>query len=88
MGGVPGRADTPQDEENAARLKRYWTKDPEGLAKWAAAEHPWYTLRAHLMKFMDPDEATRTTTRWFFAVFHRYPTQGEIKGPGGKFHAP
>lgn len=85
MAGIPGRADTPQDERNAERLKRYWTKG-EGLAKWATAEHPWYTLRSHLVKFMPPDEATRTTTVWFHAALGRYPTEGEIKGPGGTFH--
>ena len=31
-------------------LKKFWTKDPEGLAKWAEKPHPWKTLRNHLLR--------------------------------------
>lgn len=70
---------------NAARLKRYWTEDPEGLAKWAHSRHPWTTLRNHLLKYIhDPAEADRTAAAWFKDVFGYPPSARQGKNPVGK----
>jgi len=79
--------------EGAARLHEYWTKG-EGLAKWAESPKPWTTLRAHLLKFMPAEKATRTASQWFHDVFgfwpgsdlnrvtHGEPPRGHVVGPG------
>lgn len=60
------------------RLKHYWTRDPEGLAKWATHPHPWTALRNHLVKFVGPERADRIASQWFKIVFGIWP--GERKG--------
>ncbi len=60
------------------RLKRYWTKDPEGLAKWADKPHPWTALYRHLKKHMPDEMAKRVASEWYHEIFHRWP--GERKG--------
>jgi hypothetical protein len=70
---------------NAARLKRYWTEDPEGLAKWAHSRHPWTALRNHLLKYIhDPAEADRTASAWFKDVFGYASSARQGKNPVGK----
>lgn len=90
---VAGKELSPQDVQNTERLHRYWTKG-EGLAKWAEKPHPWTSLYHHLMKYMNPEMAKRTATRWFYDVFHFYPgsdlnrvthgkpPRGKVVGPG------
>ena len=55
------------------QLHRYWTKTPEGLAKWAKSLHPFTALRRHLSKYIhDPHELDATTAKWHFEVFHQH----------------
>jgi hypothetical protein len=55
---------------NAAQLEHYWTKTPEGLAKWASAPHPFDTLVAHLAKYVkSPDGLAATYYRIVFGVW-------------------
>ncbi|MGH3369603.1 MAG: hypothetical protein ACRDPR_06350 [Nocardioidaceae bacterium] len=61
-----------------AQLKHYWTKDPEGLAKWASHPHPWTALYHHLLKHMPSEQAKRVASEWFHTVFGIWP--GERKG--------
>lgn len=71
-----------QDRE---QLKRYWTKDPEGLAKWRDKPHPWTALYRHLKKHMPDEMAKRVASEWYHDVFHRWPgsRKGRDKnGPG------
>jgi hypothetical protein len=53
-------------------LKWYWTKSPAGLAQWTTSPHPWTALYTHLLKYLNPDEAKKTASVWFFDVtgFH------------------
>lgn len=52
------------------RLERYWTKSPEGLAKWATHAHPWTALYGHLIKHVkNPNFAARLTETYFRKVF-------------------
>lgn len=79
---------------NNDQLKHYWTKDPRGLAKWAASPHPWTSLYHHLVKFMNPEMAKRVASQWFHDVFgfwpgsdlnrvtHGSPPRGKVIGPG------
>ncbi len=55
------------------RLKRYWTKDPEGLAKWANKPHPWTSLYRHLKKHMPDEMARRVASEWFHEVKGYWP---------------
>lgn len=58
------------DVSPGERLKRYWTRDPEGLAKWARNDHPWRTLYRHLIKYLkDPNRTARVTESFYRAVF-------------------
>ncbi len=80
--------------EGARRLHDYWTKDPRGLAQWAASEDPWTELYHHLLKYIEPEKAKRTAAQWFFDVFHFWPgsdknrvlhghaPRGKVVGPG------
>lgn len=65
-------------------LKWYWTKSPEGLAKWAKSPHPWTALRDHLLKFMPPEKANRVASQWFHDVFGIWPAERKGKNPAGK----
>lgn len=65
------------------KLRTYWTKSPEGLAKWATSPHPWRTLRSHLIKFVNPDLATRLTETYFVAVFGYHSGSRGGKNPVG-----
>lgn len=52
-----------------ANFERYWTKNPEGLARWATSPHPWSTLYAQLVKHVNPEFAKRLTETYFRKVF-------------------
>lgn len=65
------------------QLKHYWTKDPEGLAKWATHAHPWTALYHHLVKHMPPAMAKRVTSQWFKDVFGIWPGEREGDNPLG-----
>lgn len=66
----------------------------EGLAKWAEKEHPWTELYHHLLKYMNPEMAKRTSTVWYHEVMgvypnsdaarvmHGKPPRGKVVGPG------
>lgn len=69
------------DENN---LKNYWTKTPEGLAKWASHLHPWTELYHHLFKFLGPERAKRVASEWFHDVFGIWPGERKGKNPIGK----
>ena len=76
------------------RLHHYWTRDPEGLAKWVGHLHEWTALRDHLIKFVGPERADRMASEWFHEVkgfwpgsdLHRVehgkPPRGHRIGPG------
>jgi len=59
-------------------LQWYWTKSPEGLAKWLPTPHPWTALYTHLQKYMNPIMAKRTASQWFHDVTGLW--SGERKG--------
>lgn len=63
---------------NRYQLKDYWTKDPEGLAKWVDKPHPWTALRNHLRKHMPQEQADRMASQWFKLVMGHWV--GEEKG--------
>jgi len=85
-----GRDVTPGHEQ----LHHYWTRDPEGLAKWADSPTPWTTLVAHLTPHVGPERAKRFASKWFQEVFgfaagsdlnrvtHGKPPRGHLVGPG------
>lgn len=77
------------------QLHLYWTKDPEGLAKWAdLPEGRWTALYNHLKHHMNPEMAKRVASAWFIEVFgyaagsdinrvvSGKPPRGEKIGPG------
>lgn len=58
------------DTHPGDQFQQYWTRDPEGLAKWAFHPHPWRALYKHLIKHIhNPEYAARTTESWFRLVF-------------------
>jgi hypothetical protein len=75
------------------RLRAYWVLG-EGRQKWIHSLHRWTTLYRHLVKFMPPEEAKRTTSKWFqeavgYAsgsdlnrVRSGKPPRGRVVGPG------
>lgn len=69
--------------EGAARLHAYWTKG-RGLAKWATKPHPWTTLYHHLSKYLPPERAKETATRWYHDVFGYYPNSDKARVAKGK----
>lgn len=62
------------------RLKKYWTKDPEGLAKWADKPHPWTALYRQLKKHMPDELAKRTASQWYFEVKGHWPGSKRKEG--------
>lgn len=76
------------------QLHHYWTKDPEGRAKWVDSPHPWTTLVAHLTPKVGPLKAKIFASRWFIEVFgyaagsdknrvaHGKKPRGKKVGPG------
>lgn len=73
-------ADTnPADNE----LKRYWTRDPRGLAKWATKPHPWTALKNQLAKHVGEERAKRIAAQWFHEVFGIWPGERKGKNPLG-----
>jgi HK97 family phage portal protein len=79
--------------KGAEQLHAYWTHG-EGLAKWADTATPWTSLYHHLLKYLPPEEAKKTASRWFEEVFgfaagsdlnrvtHGKPPRGHVVGPG------
>lgn len=66
-------------------LRRYWTRDPRGLAKWAEKPHPWTALYRHLKKHMADDLAKRLTESYFrdvFGIKSGYRRGDNPTGPG------
>lgn len=70
-------------EVDRDKLKRYWTKDPEGLAKWRDHPHPWTALYRHLKKHMPDEMAKRVASEWFTEVFGYAPGSRGGKNPVG-----
>jgi hypothetical protein len=64
-------------------LKRFWTKDPEGLARWATRSHPWTALYRQLVKHMPPARARRVASAWFREVFGIWPGERAGANPTG-----
>ena len=66
-----------QRRAGAKTLHDYWTKSPEGRAKWVNDKHPWTALYRHLLKHMDGDveAAKRTASKWYEDVFGHMPAQ-------------
>lgn len=60
-------------------LKHYWTKDPEGLAKWVDHEHPWTALHAHIIKHVAEPLASQITSSWYHEVFGHWPAEKQGK---------
>lgn len=61
--------------KNHNQLKEYWTKDPEGLAKWAEHPHPWTALYNHLRKHMPSEMAKRVASQWYHDVKGHWPSE-------------
>lgn len=55
-------------DRGGKQLERYWTRSPEGLAKWAYSPTPWRALYSHLVKFV-PTFAAELTETYFRKVF-------------------
>jgi 8-oxo-dGTP pyrophosphatase MutT (NUDIX family) len=72
-----------RDDGNNGKL--FWTKNPEGLAKWADHPHPWTALYHHVKKFdgVTDEEAKRITSQWFHDVFGYLPGDRKGKNPVG-----
>lgn len=82
-----------QGAKGAAQLHAYWTVGA-GRAKWVDSPTPWTTLYHHLAKFMNPEKAKQTASRWFIEVkgyaagsdrnrvAHGKPPRGHRVGPG------
>jgi hypothetical protein len=68
---------------NRYQLKSYWTRG-EGLAKWVDTPHPWTSLRDHLARYMNPDEADRTASQWFHDTLGIWPGERKGKNPVGR----
>jgi hypothetical protein len=60
------------------QLHHYWTRNPEGLAKWVRSPHPTRALHRHLMKYVGSERAWEMANVWHKEVFGIYP--GEKKG--------
>jgi hypothetical protein len=65
---------------NASTLRHYWTKNPEGLAKWAESPTPFRTLVSHLVKYVKDPEGL--AAEYYHDVFGHWP--GPKFGKGGK----
>lgn len=68
---VAGKAVTPKEHSDAARLHAYWVAGP-GLAKWAGSPHPWQTLHDLLSQYLHGHILDATTSKWHFEVFHQH----------------
>jgi hypothetical protein len=68
--------------------KHYWTKDPEGLAKWASHPDPYTALYNHIIKWkgMTPHYAHKIAGAWYFEVFGHGPTAGKHKHGNAESH--
>jgi hypothetical protein len=66
------------------KLKNYWTKDPEGLARWATKPHPWTALYRELVKHVGKERAQRIASSFFHAVFGIWPGERGGKNPAGR----
>lgn len=66
------------------QLHHYWTRDPEGLAKWAESPDPWTSLHGHLRKYMSDEMAKRVAAEWFHDVFHFWPGDDRNRVMHGK----
>jgi 2'-5' RNA ligase len=72
------------DPGNAKALHEYWTRNPEGLAKWADKPHPWTALYKHLRKYIkNLNEAKATAAKWFHDVKGYWPGDQKGKNPVG-----
>lgn len=64
-----------------SHLWNYWTKDPEGLARWLNNPHPWTTLRLQLLSEGVPAHMVDgLTTNIFHAVTGTYPQHNDRHG--------
>lgn len=57
-------------------LHHYWTREPEGLARWIYSTHPWTTLHEQVTqevrehgRAVSPEQIKRWVSRWFIEVF-------------------
>lgn len=53
-------------------LHHYWTRG-EGLAKWVGSPTQFRTLRAHLIKYVTPEQADRMAAAWVHEVTGFWP---------------
>jgi hypothetical protein len=83
------RAEGPHEDDEILRavdryrLRRFWTRDPRGLAKWADKPHPYTSLYRHLRKYLGSARAKRAAAQWFKIVFHIWPGERKGKNPLG-----
>lgn len=70
---------TPGNDE----LHHYWTRSPEGLAKWRSSPTPWSTLVAHLTRHVGPEKAKIFASKWFKEVFGYWSGSRKGKNPVG-----
>lgn len=64
-------------------LRDYWTKNPEGLAKWADKPHPWTALYHELRKHLADELAKRVAAQWFHLVKGYWPGSQAGSNPVG-----
>ena len=83
---VAGKAVTPGEHADAAKLHAYWVTGP-GLARWAESPHPWATLHAFLSKYLSGHILDATTSKWHNEVMaptgsdrYRLEHGGKIRG--------
>lgn len=78
-------ADTRPGDGPGDQLKRYWTRDPRGLAKWATKPHPWTSLFNHLVKHLNGNKnfAARLTETYFVEVFGFHSGSRKGRNPTG-----
>lgn len=71
------------ESPNRDPFRTYWTKEPEGLAKWAEKPHPFTALVSHLRKHMSERHAKGLAAKYFHIVFKIWPGERFGKNPAG-----
>lgn len=74
IGRAMSTGDVDLGDGNSERLKRFWTQDPRGLARWATRPSGRYrALVRQLAKHMPVEKAKRVAADWFHEVIGYAP---------------
>lgn len=71
-------------DRDGSQLRNYWTRTPEGLAKWVKSPHPFTALVRHLQKHMTREQAEGLANRYYHRVFGYYPGSDRARVAHGK----